>query len=126
MQKNELLTLPLSKRIEALRRQAGSHDKLAAELGTTRQTIINWEKRNAQPSSVYRQKLADYSGLTPDDFKHSVVEQAVWALTERRLRRLEGRVDHLFRYTARGFEALGLQQHGLGGPEADLDQEPQL
>jgi transcriptional regulator with XRE-family HTH domain len=85
---HDLLTLPLHQRIEALRRHAGSHDKLADKLGTTRQTIIGWEQ-GAQPNPHYRQKVADYSSLTADDFKRSAVEREVWALTENRLAELE-------------------------------------
>lgn len=39
---DEATSLPEA--IKILRKQAGSHDKLAAELGTNRQAIIAWEK----------------------------------------------------------------------------------
>lgn len=47
-------TLPAA--IKELRHRAGSHDKLAAELGTSRQRVIQWEK-GAAPSARYRAKL---------------------------------------------------------------------
>lgn len=72
MTEDELRELPLSERIEALRRQAGSHDKLAAALGTRRGTIIRWEK-GAQPSDEYVTRLADYTGLPADLFATPVV-----------------------------------------------------
>lgn len=118
---DDLLTLPLHKRIEWLRKKTGSHDKLAALLGTTRQTVIGWEK-GAQPGARYRAKLATVSGFPAETFQRSAAEREVWALTESRLQALEARVDRLYVETARGFEALGHQQHGLGAREED--QEP--
>ncbi len=54
-------------RVRALRDRYGSHDKLARELGTVRQTVIRWEQ-GSQPSPYYREKLAEIDGGDPDDF----------------------------------------------------------
>ena len=112
----DLLTLPLHKRIEWLRKKTGSHDKLAARLGTTRQTVIGWEK-GAQPNKHYRGKLAGVSGYPTEAFRRSAAEREVWALTETHLKALEARLDRLYAETARGFELLGHQQHGLDARE---------
>lgn len=117
---DELLTWPLHKRIEWLRKREGSHDKLAAKLGTTRQTVIGWEK-GAQPNRDYRAKLAAVSGFPAETFQRSAAEREVWALTERRLLALEARLDVAIAATARGFELLGHPQHGLGGQEEDRE-----
>lgn len=119
---DDLLTLPLHKRIEWLRKLEGSHDKLALRLGTKRQTVIGWEK-GRQPNTHYQAALAEVSGFPAYAFKRSAAEREVWALTESRLQALEARLDRVVEETARGFEALGHQQHGLGGQEED--QEPQ-
>lgn len=114
---DEFLTWPLHKRIEWLRKKAGSHDKLAVKLGTTRQTVIGWEK-GKQPNASYRKKLAVLSKFPADSFLRSGVEREVWALTENRLLELEALVARLYVEAARGFEALGYPQHGLGDPGA--------
>ena len=121
MTSHDLVTLPLFKRIEYLRRKAGSHDKFAVQLGTSRQTVIGWE-HGAQPGKVYRERLAEISGLSAEKFLQHEAEREVWALTETRLKGLEARVERLTVETARGFEELGHPQHGLGGQEEG--QEP--
>lgn len=60
--------------IRALRQELGSHDTMAAELETSRQTIIRWEK-GAEPSAPYRVKLADLSGRRPDEFRYGATER---------------------------------------------------
>lgn len=54
--------------VRSLRVQAGSHDKLAKKLGTSRQRVIDWEK-GATPSAAYAQKLSDLSGLPMERFR---------------------------------------------------------
>lgn len=56
-------------RVRALRAKAGSHDKLAAALGTSRQTVVRWEK-GAAPSLPYRVRLARLADASPDDFSY--------------------------------------------------------
>lgn len=79
-----------------------SHDKFAAALGTSRQTVIRWEKGTIP--ELYAQALADYSQgrYSPEDFdpqlrdlptptaseRLSELERKYAALDER-LRRLE-------------------------------------
>lgn len=66
------------------REAAGSHDKLAAMLGTTRQTVINWEQ-GVFPAR-YQDKLIA-AGI-PARFFVTVDKTAV----EKRLRRVEAEV----------------------------------
>lgn len=94
MTSHNLVTLPLFKRIEHLRRKAGSHDKLAAQLDTSRQTVIGWE-HGAQPGKVYRERLAEISGLPAEKFLQHEAEREVWTLTETRLKALEAKVERL-------------------------------
>jgi transcriptional regulator with XRE-family HTH domain len=61
------MTVP--QRIKWLRKQAGSHDRLATRVGTTRQVIIRWEKGQNSPSATSRQRLANYSGLPSGLFR---------------------------------------------------------
>lgn len=85
---DELLTWPLHKRVEWLRRREGSHDKLAARLGTNRQTVIGWEK-GSQPNRRYRSLLAEVSGFPEELWQRTPAEQEIWGLSENRLRALE-------------------------------------
>ncbi len=78
----DFLTLPLTGRIEALRRQAGSHDKLAAILNTSRQTVIGWEK-GVQPNERHRESLAAFSGFPESAFLRSEESQELQTLVER-------------------------------------------
>lgn len=76
----DLLTLSLPERIIWLHGDDGpkgkmSHDTLAAELGTTRQTVINWEKRGGiEPGPKYREKLAEFSGYPAGAFSRREAE----------------------------------------------------
>lgn len=54
--------------IKALRKEAGSHDKLAKELGTSRQRVIDWE-HGGYPRDYVDQLIE--RGVPPD-----VIEQA--------------------------------------------------
>jgi transcriptional regulator with XRE-family HTH domain len=62
-----------AERIQVLRARYGSHDKLAAALGTSRQRVIAWQK-GAQPSVHYREKLASLDGGDPDDYLNPTSE----------------------------------------------------
>lgn len=62
--------------IRQLREEHGSHDKLAAALGTSRQRVIGWEKGQA-PGGEYRDKLAALSGLPADDFRYGPTQRGV-------------------------------------------------
>lgn len=64
----KLKSLTVPQRIKWLRKQAGSHDKLAAKVGTTRQVIIRWEK-GQKPSAESRARLAEVSGLPAAFFR---------------------------------------------------------
>lgn len=85
---DDFLTLPLTERIKALRLQAGSHDKFAAQLNTSRQVVIGWEK-GAQPGERYRDKLAALSGYPADAFLRSAEAQEIQTIADR-VRYLEG------------------------------------
>lgn len=137
------MQLPLHKRIEWLRKQAGSHDKLAARLGTKRQTVIGWEK-GAQPNGRYRQLLAELSGFPADAFARTASEREVWALTEARLRAveeslaetrrdLEQKVEEVTRLATRAMELIRAIEQSLrdqpprpGGslPPGGVDEDP--
>lgn len=66
------MTVP--QRIKWLRKQAGSHDKLAAKVGTSRQVIIRWEK-GQKPSAESRRRLAEVSGLPSAAFSENGEEE---------------------------------------------------
>lgn len=55
--------MTLAGEIIRLRKEAGSHDKFAALLGTSRVTVIRWEQ-GAYPSARYRKLLAA-RGVSP-------------------------------------------------------------
>lgn len=76
----DFLTLTLPERIIWLHGPEGphgklSHDRFATQLGTTRQTVINWEKKaGIEPSSRYRKKLAELSGFPEEAFSRREAE----------------------------------------------------
>lgn len=100
------MTLPLHERIIWLRKREGSHDKLAARLGTTRQTVIGWEK-GTQPNRGYREKLAELSGFPAEAYRRTYEDETVVPRREledvhreleevhRRLEELAARLDRL-------------------------------
>lgn len=55
-------------RVRRLRERYGSHDKLAAALGTKRQTVIRWEKGSGI-SERYAVLLAEIDGCKPEMFR---------------------------------------------------------
>jgi transcriptional regulator with XRE-family HTH domain len=57
-----------AERVERLRRQHGSHDKLAKALGVRRQRIIGWEKGKGI-SERYAVALAALDGSQSDAFR---------------------------------------------------------
>lgn len=59
---HNIKSMTVPQRIKWLRKQAGSHDRLATKLGTTRQVVIRWEK-GQRPSASSRARLAEVSGL---------------------------------------------------------------
>lgn len=87
----ELLTLPLAERIRWLRLREGSHDKLAARLGTSRQTVIGWEK-GGRPGPRYRARLAELTGCPPETFQPTEIDVAEWQTVNVRLEALEASV----------------------------------
>lgn len=81
----------LPEAIIALRKAHGSHDKLAQRLGTSRQTIIRWEK-GSRPDLFYRTQLIELG--VPEDLLERRVSQDE---LDRRLRRVEGELAELRR-----------------------------
>lgn len=118
MELDEFLTLPLPERIKWLRLQAGSHDKFAKRLGTSRQQVISWEK-GAEPKT-YAAKLADVSGFPADAFSRRGSEQLVLETTLSLLRSLRARVEDVAEQTAQGLLAV---QDGISRLEAQLPGE---
>lgn len=110
---DDFLTLPLPKRILWLHSDSGprgaiSHDKLAAELGTTRQTVIGWEG-GREPNRYYADRLAEFSGFPAWTFRRRESEEAVAEMFARRLGALEAEMPLLRGLVLEGFELLGLQ-----------------
>ena len=91
----------LASEIERLRKDYGSHDRLADALGTYRQTVIDWEK-GAVPREPYRSRLVEL-GVDPQLF---IPPNAAV-----RLRRLERQIQEALREAQSLRELLGL------GPE---------
>lgn len=118
---DEFLTLPLPKRIVWLHSAEGprgklSHDAFARILGTTRQTVINWE-RGAEPRA-YAEKLAEFSGFPADAFLRRGAEVAGEESSLRLLRELRAAVDASAAATAESVEALA---RGIERIEQRLD-----
>jgi transcriptional regulator with XRE-family HTH domain len=105
---DDLLTLPLPKRIVWLHSEAGprgklSHDKFAEALGIpNRQTIIGWEKSGREPNAENAKALAEFSGFPAWVFRRRESEDAAWEMFGRRLAKLEARVDAVATLAARG------------------------
>lgn len=57
-----------AERVRKLRMRYGSHDKLAIALGTSRQTVIRWEKGGGI-SEKFAVRLAELDGGEPDAFR---------------------------------------------------------
>lgn len=68
----ERLSVP--QRVRQLRGQL-SHDRFADQLGTSRQTVIEWEKGRRRPGPRYRAKLAELSGYPEEMFEGPQVER---------------------------------------------------
>lgn len=64
--------MSVPQRIRWVRKQAGSHDKLAAKLGTSRSLVIRWEQGTHKPSKASRARLAKVTGLPAGFFRESV------------------------------------------------------
>lgn len=74
---DDFLTLTLPQRIVWLHSEDGpkgklSHDRFAAILGTTRQTVIGWE--NGVEPIRYAEKLAEFSGFPSNAFRRRQAE----------------------------------------------------
>lgn len=61
--------------VKLLREQEGSHDKLAARLGTSRQRVIKWEQGGGI-GERYAVKLSEASGLPKERFRPPPAERA--------------------------------------------------
>jgi len=114
----ELLTLPLAERVKWLREKTGSHDKLAKALGTSRQTIINWE-RGAQPTRLLH-ALVEFSGCPPETWRRREAGAASPESTDLRLRSLEATIEAAGKETAK---ALGALTRAIERLERRLDDE---
>lgn len=105
----ELLTLPLPKRIEWLRSTDGprgklSHDKLAAALGTSRQTVIGWE-HGVEPKKLAH-RLAEFSGCPEAVWLRGDGGIVVQETTPDHLRELRATVEQQGRDMTRALRAL--------------------
>lgn len=118
MELDEFLTLPLAERVKWLRQQAGSHDKLARKLGTSRQQVINWEK-GAEPKT-YAEKLGEISGFPAAAFTRRGSETLVSETTLDLLRSLRDRLEDYAEQTAQGLLAV---QEGIARIEKRLPGE---
>jgi DNA-binding transcriptional regulator YiaG len=84
----------VAQKIRADRKARGlSHDRFADLLGTSRFTVIRWEKGQRLPRRLYRERLAALSGRRPDEYvevdedvrKLAAAEQATDAIADRKL-----------------------------------------
>ena len=106
----------LGERIRHLR-EAGphgrmSHDRLAEALGTTRQTVIGWEKHGRHPSPEYRQRLASFFEVDEDVFMDGELDR----------RRVQSLADRLEEVEA-ALEELGPLLAGLGDRVTALESQ---
>ena len=95
---DELLSLPLPKRVEWLRKKIGSHDKMAAKLKTSRQTVIGWE-HGAEPKR-YADKLAEISGFPREAWLRREGETLAVETSLGLLRSLRAQLDETAETTA--------------------------
>lgn len=92
---DDFLTLTLPDRIAWLHGPDGpqgklSHDRFAAILGTSRQTVIGWERAGGpEPQAKYRMALAEVSGFPAEAFSRRLAEALVAETVGSRLRSLE-------------------------------------
>lgn len=98
--------LMLGERIRRLREEGPlgrlSHDQLADKLGTSRQTVIGWEKHGRRPNQEYRELLAKLFDVPADTFMDGELDR----------RRLHGLADRLEELEAE-LERLGPQLRAL-------------
>lgn len=95
---DEFLTLTLPERIRWLHSEHGprgklSHDALAAVLGTTRQTVIGWEK--GREPKKYADALADFSGFPAWAFRRREAEGAAHESTGQLIRFHDDRLERV-------------------------------
>lgn len=105
----DFLTLTLPQRIVWLHSKDGprgrlSHDKFAAILDTSRQTVISWEK-GTEPKD-YADKLAKFSGFPSWAFLRRAAEAPAAETIALRLQSLADEIDELRGLLLRGFSAL--------------------
>lgn len=117
----DFLTLTLPERIIWLHSTKGphgklSHDRFAERLGTTRQTVINWEKKaGIEPNSRYRKKLAEFSGFPEGTFSRREAEVLTEETFGHLLLRLRDEADRN-RLIVESI-VLGLQQADIAIPD---------
>lgn len=70
-----------------------SHDRFAEILGTTRQTVIGWEK-GVEPKK-YAERLAAFSGFPASAFRRREAESLTGVRQEDRTARLDRRLEAL-------------------------------
>lgn len=124
MTEDEFIALPLPQKIEWLRSADGprgklSHDRLAAELGTSRQVVIKWEK-GAEPSPRLRARLAEFSGFPKEAFSRRGAEVLAQELYVRRLEEFAALVAQQNAETKRSLQAV---QRAIRRLERRLDAE---
>lgn len=109
--------LTLAQAIREARRQAGSHDRLARAVGTTRNTIIQWEK-GVRPREQWWDALAaagvPYELLSEPAAEPSVLDR----LAE--LEAILARVENRQRQTRRDIAAIRQDIGSLAVSVADL------
>lgn len=93
MEAVEARELTVGKRVRWARKRSGlSMDALAAQIGTTRQVIIKWEKDRHLPNAHSRERLGEATGQHPDFFRdetrHAPPDDEDDAAMERRAREL--------------------------------------
>lgn len=108
------MTLPLHERIVWLHSEHGphgwmSHDTFARRLGTSRQTVISWEKPGGTEPRKFADALAEFSGFPREAFLIREGSELLAATMGARLRLLEVRYERLRDQVKQGFELLDLQ-----------------
>lgn len=87
--------MSLAEEIERLRKAAGSHDKFAAQLGTSRQTVIGWEKGRWPRDYVSKLVAAGIPAELFEEEARRSVERRLDALEEQAKRRSQIAQDAL-------------------------------
>jgi transcriptional regulator with XRE-family HTH domain len=70
--------MPLDMRIRAARRAQGlTQEQLAAQVGSSRHSVVRWESGASEPEPKHREGLAEVLGGSPADYERAQTERVI-------------------------------------------------